>query len=100
MKQGTIYLLHFSEPYKHAKLYVGFTEDLAARLEAHATGQGARLMEVITQAGISFQLARTWTGSREDERRIKNRKEAPRLCPVCKATTQLNQQTPHLSQIC
>jgi predicted GIY-YIG superfamily endonuclease len=84
MSEGTIYLLHFTEPYKHAKHYVGFTTDLTARLEAHRQGTGARLMEVIVGAGISFQLARTWQGTRTDERRIKNRKEAPRLCPLCK----------------
>ena len=81
--QGTIYLLHFAEAYKHAKHYVGFTTNLDERLESHARGTGARLLEVITQAGIAFQLARTWKGSRKTERRIKNRKEAPALCPVC-----------------
>ena len=81
--KGTVYLLHFDSPYKHARHYVGYTKDLSARLEAHASGQGARLLEVITGAGIGFQLARTWQGTRKDERRIKNRKEAPRLCPLC-----------------
>ena len=85
IKQGTVYLLHFSTPYKHAKHYVGFTNNLSAGLEAHASGQGARLLEVITSAGIGFELARTWQGTRKDERRIKNRKEAPRLCPLCKS---------------
>jgi predicted GIY-YIG superfamily endonuclease len=80
---GTIYLLHFSQPYGHAKHYVGYTTNLQQRLEAHKSGTGARLLEVITQAGISFQLARTWKGTRKSERAIKNRKEAPRLCPVC-----------------
>jgi predicted GIY-YIG superfamily endonuclease len=57
---GTIYLLHFSEAYKHARHYVGFTTDLQSRLEAHTKGTGARLPEVITLAGIAFELARTW----------------------------------------
>src|SRR5262245_57772733 len=87
MRQGTVYLLHFNSPYKHARHYVGYTKDLPARLAAHANGQGARLLEVITGAGISFQLARTWQGTRRDERRIKNRKEAPRLCPLCRRAT-------------
>jgi predicted GIY-YIG superfamily endonuclease len=81
--RGTIYLLHFSQPYKHAAHYIGFTQDLTARLEAHTNGTGARLMEVITQAGITFSLARTWNGTRKGERGLKNRKEAPALCPVC-----------------
>jgi predicted GIY-YIG superfamily endonuclease len=82
--QGVIYLLHFSEPYKHARHYVGFATNLDKRLESHARGTGARLLEVITQSGIRFQLARTWQGSRKDERAIKNQKNSPRLCPVCK----------------
>ena len=82
---GTIYLLHFSEAYKHARHYVGFTTNLEQRLTEHAAGQGARLTQVIKEAGLSFSLARTWPGTRKTERQIKNRKEAPRLCPVCRA---------------
>jgi predicted GIY-YIG superfamily endonuclease len=81
--KGTVYLLHFSEPYKHAKHYIGFARDLSARLESHANGTGARLLEVISEAGLTFSLARTWQGSRKSERQLKNRKEAPALCPVC-----------------
>jgi predicted GIY-YIG superfamily endonuclease len=81
--QGTVYLLHFSQAYKHARHYVGFTTNLDERLESHSKGTGARLLEVITQSGISFRLVRTWQGSRKTERRIKNRKETPALCPVC-----------------
>jgi predicted GIY-YIG superfamily endonuclease len=83
--KGTVYLLHFSEPYRHAKHYVGYTTNLSARLEAHSKGNGARLLEVITQAGLSFQLARTWQGTRKTERALKNQKNAPRFCPVCKS---------------
>jgi hypothetical protein len=81
--KGTIYLLHFSEPYKHAAHYVGFTFDLPARLDAHAKRTDAWLLEVITEAGLSFELARTWKGSRKTERQIKKRKATPRLCPMC-----------------
>ena len=63
--QGTVYLLHFSEPYKHARHYTGWTEDLPARLGAHGNGRGARLMEVIKVAGIGFPLARTWPRDQE-----------------------------------
>jgi hypothetical protein len=40
-------------------------------------------VEVVTAAGITWRLARTWPGSRDRERAIKNRHEAPRLCPEC-----------------
>ena len=79
----TIYLLHFDPPYKHAKHYIGITDDLRARLAKHARGTGARLMEVVTAAGINWQLARTWRGDRQLERKLKNRKHAPLLCPLC-----------------
>ena len=80
---GTVYLIHFDVAYRHARHYVGWTADLLARLAAHREGRGARLMEVITAAAITWQLARTWPGGRDRERAIKNRHEAPRLCPIC-----------------
>jgi predicted GIY-YIG superfamily endonuclease len=82
---GIIYLIHFDTAYKHARHYTGWTTDLAARLQAHREGRGSRLMEVITKAGITWRLVRTWLGSRDRERAIKNRHEAPRLCPECSA---------------
>ena len=82
--EGTVYLLHFDEPYRHAKHYIGFTEDLDRRLVEHQTGAGARLIEVIINAGRSFTLARTWPGDRTLERRLHRRKASPRFCPVCR----------------
>jgi predicted GIY-YIG superfamily endonuclease len=80
---STVYLLHFSRPLHHARHYLGSTSDLDQRLNEHRSGQGARLLEVITDLGISFELARTWEGDRKPERRLKNRHNAPRLCPIC-----------------
>jgi hypothetical protein len=62
-----------------------WTEDLPARLKDHSCGRGARLMEVITAAGIGFALARTWPGTRALERRLKRRGGHARLCPICRA---------------
>ena len=82
-----VYLLHFERPYHHARHYLGFTEDLDTRLEAHRTGDPHthhRLMQVVAAAGIGFVLARTWnTEDRAFERRLKRWKCAPRLCPIC-----------------
>jgi len=81
---STVYLLHLDTPLRHAKHYVGFAnDDLAARLERHACGQGARMLAVCRERGITWRLVRTWTGNRRFERQLKNRKEAPKLCPVC-----------------
>jgi hypothetical protein len=65
---GVIYMLCFHQPYKHARHYVVWTEDLLDRLDRHAKGNGARLVEVITQAGIGFTLVRICEGTRTTER--------------------------------
>lgn len=85
---GTVYLLHFSRPYKHARHYLGFCErgNLFDRLKRHAAGNGARLMEIVKTNGIDFALVRTWKNqTRHFERNLKNRKNAPKLCPICQA---------------
>lgn len=97
-----IYLLHFDQPYRHARHYLGFAEDLDARLERHASGHGARLMEVVTAAGITWRCVRTWQGGRKLERQLKNRKEAPALCPVCageKAAKRANYEHKRLEEL-
>ncbi len=80
---GTIYMLHFDRPYRHARHYTGWTDNLSQRLACHAQGHGARLLAVIRQAGIGFALARTVTGDRFKERAIKNAGGAVRYCPIC-----------------
>jgi hypothetical protein len=60
-----------------------WTDDLLARLDRHAKGTGARLLEVITQAGIGFTLVRVCEGTRRTERAIKNAGGTPRYCPAC-----------------
>jgi hypothetical protein len=82
-----VYLLHFDRPYHHARHYIGFTTDLEGRLALHARPNGSsnhRLMQVIFAAGITWRLGRVWPNAdRLFERRLKRRKEAPRLCPIC-----------------
>jgi predicted GIY-YIG superfamily endonuclease len=80
---STIYLLHLDKPLRHARHYVGLADDLDARLERHASGNGARMLAVCRERGITWRLVRTWQGNRRLERQLKNRKDAPALCPVC-----------------
>ena len=80
---GIIYMLCFTQPYKHARHYVGWTADLLDRLDQHASGHGARLIAVITHAGIGFSLVRICEGTRRTERAIKNAGGAVRYCPAC-----------------
>ena len=79
----TVYLIHFDEPYRHARHYLGVAQNLDNRLAEHRQGSGARLMQVVGEAGIGWQVARTWTGDRKLERHLKNRHDAPGLCPLC-----------------
>ncbi|MFB4266748.1 hypothetical protein [Nonomuraea sp. GTA35] len=84
---GTVYLLHFDRPYKHARHYIGWTSgDLTWRLRQHRNGRGARLLQVITAEGIGFVVARLWDGGRNLERSLKNRGGASRACPLCGIT--------------
>jgi predicted GIY-YIG superfamily endonuclease len=32
---GTVYLIHFDRPYHHARHYIGYTDDVDARLAGH-----------------------------------------------------------------
>jgi hypothetical protein len=88
---GTVYLLHFAAPIGNpdnprgtAQHYMGWTTYLGPRLAAHRDGVGAAIMRAVAQEGIDFTLARTWAGSRGDERRLKDRHDHPGLCPVCR----------------
>lgn len=92
--QWVVYLIHFERPYYHARHYLGTTNDLEHRLQQHAKGTrsgGARLMEVVTQAGIAWWVARTWIGGRELERQLKSWKSGCRLCPLCSAEREIEQ---------
>lgn len=83
-----VYLLHFHSPYRHARHYTGYARDaetFARRVEHHRKGSGARLMQVVTEAGIGFTVARVWDdGDRDKERRLKNSGGASRYCPICR----------------
>ena len=80
-----IYILHFDEPYHHARHYVGYCGEnkLEERLARHRAGQGSRLVYAIELAGIDFTVALTHEGDRTFERRLKNAKNTPRFCPLC-----------------
>lgn len=79
----TIYLIHFDRPYKHARHYIGLTRiGVEQRLERHRSDSGAKLLKAVQAAGIKYDVVRTWEGDAALERRLKKRKDAPKLCPV------------------
>jgi len=84
---GTVYLLHLSRPYAHARHYTGFAEGgargLSRRLAEHGTARGSPLLAAARAAGITWELARTWPGTRSRERQLKRQGGASRRCPLC-----------------
>jgi predicted GIY-YIG superfamily endonuclease len=84
---GYVYLLHLDAPLspKHtARHYLGYTTHLPSRMQAHLTGRGARFMQAAHERGISFVIAAVWPGDRSYERKLKNQKRGPKLCPICR----------------
>jgi len=86
-----VYLIHFNAKLTgHARHYIGWTWDeksLPRRIHHHRIGQGARIMAVVAERGIGFDVVRTWPeGDKFHERKLKNQKHAARLCPVCNPT--------------
>lgn len=93
-----VYLLHFAKPISPnhtCQHYLGFSDTGFDRILQQRVGgsQAARLCQVAKERGIDFVVARIWPdGDRRLERQLKNRKDAPRLCPIC-------QQTPNAHQL-
>jgi hypothetical protein len=88
---GLVYLAHFDRPIGDvtnprgfALHYTGWTLNLPIRLGEHAAGRGARLMQVVTEQGISWQVTRLWIGNRGRERSLKRQGGAARRCPRCR----------------
>ena len=84
-RTGTVYLLHFERPYKHARHYIGFTERaLDVRLGEHWRGNGSALTRAVLQTSIPMKVVRTWENvNQQVEPILKCRGESPKLCPVC-----------------
>ena len=83
-----VYLIHIHPAIAHAKHYMGWCPDtptgLDDRLTRHEKGTGARLTRVARDLGRELILTRVWHGQdRKFERLLKNRKNAPKMCPLC-----------------
>jgi predicted GIY-YIG superfamily endonuclease len=90
----TVYLIHLDRPLAHARHYIGFTDDLERRLHEHQQGNGSKMLAAVARAGISWRLARTWSGDRTWERRLKRYKKSKQLCPICSAGAHGRMQRP------
>ena len=84
LSNAGVYLLHISPAYEHARHYTGYADDLDRPIALHKAGKGARLTQVAVDAGCTLHVTRVWPGQGRDfERKLKRRKNAPRLCPWC-----------------
>jgi len=92
--EGVVYLIHLSRPYRHARHYLGWTQNLEQRLAEHRAGRGSPLLAAAIADGIELELAATWPGDRHEERRLHRYHNTPRrLCPICKAQHANNDTT-------
>lgn len=94
---GTVYLLHLDPGLpvtgnRVARHYLGFGEQrVERRVQEHLEGRGPPLVAAAAAHGSTVTIARTWPGrERAFERALKNRHEAPRLCPLCVASGRTN----------
>ena len=82
---GTVYVLHFDPPYRHAGHYVGWTAgEVTDRLAVHLQGRGSPLVRAAVEAGVDVQLAATYAGTRYLERRLKSWHNTGRFCAICR----------------
>ena len=79
-----IYIIHFNTKLAHAQHYIGSAADVRARYRAHLNGHGSRIMSAVVNKGISTRCFVIAEGGKVDERKLKNRKNSSRLCPVCR----------------
>lgn len=73
-----LYLLHFRTLHRGKKHYLGCTSCPDLRIAQHLVGDGAEITR-----GAIFDLARLWTGTWQDEQRLKKEGHLDRHCPIC-----------------
>jgi predicted GIY-YIG superfamily endonuclease len=84
--RGTVYVLHFDPPYRHAGHYIGWTAgDVDARIATHLQGAGSPLVRAAVSAGVTVELVAAYPGSRALERRLKRWHKTTQFCPTCGA---------------
>lgn len=86
----TVYLLHYFYPISNrhaAQHYLGFAYNIDRRIQQQRRGKkgiAANFCHVAKTRKIPFVVAREWKdGDRKLERRLKNRKNHRKLCPIC-----------------
>ena len=82
---GTVYLIHLDAPIAHARHYIGWAKWFKERIRHHRNGTGAKFLAEAVRREINFDVVRTWENTNGNfERKLKNRKKARMLCPICR----------------
>ena len=81
--KGIVYIIHLDNPLSHAGHYIGYTDNLPARIQRHASGRGSPMLHAATVAGITWRVVRVLRGDKVLERELKSRHGARVFCPVC-----------------
>lgn len=88
---GEVYIIHFDTPWHTSdgrilSHYVGFSTHVEKRLFHHRKGTGAHFLREAIARGITFRLVVRFSGTKRDERRLKNTGHIKNYCPCCKTT--------------
>lgn len=83
-----VYLLHFTEPIQKsgnnsAGHYIGLTGNVTRRMNAHAAGKGNGLVKAAFDKG-NVVVVKLWQQDGHFEQKLKRRKNARRICPICR----------------
>ena len=91
-----LYLLHFAEPYHHARHYLGYAVGIGrgrtyAKAQARGVALGAHeLVMSVQAAGIAIEVADVWIGEgRELQRAMRASHNLARFCPLCTGAAEL-----------
>jgi predicted GIY-YIG superfamily endonuclease len=83
--KGYVYIIHLARPLAGSKSrhYVGFSTQPDKRLWHHRKGTGSHFLREANRQGIPYALVVLQTGTKRDERRLKNCKNTAKYCPCC-----------------
>ncbi len=96
---GVVYLIHFAEMHFHTQHYIGFCESdrtIEKRMQYHRSGNGAKIMKAVTEAGIEWHIVRLFENvDRTFERELKKHKKARDFCPLCNVAAYADKPSKH-----
>lgn len=92
-----VYLIHLERPFKHARHYVGSTQNLLERIRCYraANADACAFMRAVHRAAIDWDVAAVWSFETIEEAltweysfkksgRGKHSRTAARSCPACR----------------